>query len=284
MKKTINVLVVGVPTAGLEVQAWRRLATFKIQKKKPKVSTSKLFESFKRGSTNQLRKRVAKAIEESGELLRRDITAHVEDAGEIIPEQFAKRFEGKYGLDENDMLGLSEEFAALCEGKDLVVLLGGDHAGGLLLYALEGNVARFDEHSDSCATPLTCSPGVLRNNYVCTAIRLGLKTEKEIQGVGVREGEQTYELASHATNADIFDIDLDVIAPKYGIATRHSKGNLSPDALVGAIRANCPRVVGFFEAVPEHDASGADTGKVDEKTQTLIEQLAIEAAINCKKR
>ncbi len=280
MKKTINVLIVGIPTAGLETQAWRRLATFKIRGKKPKVSTSKLFESFKRGATNQLRKRVAKAIEESGELLRRDITAHVEDAEEIIPEQFSKRFEGKYGLDETEMLGLAEEFVGLCEGKDLVILLGGDHTGGLLLYALDGKVARFDEHSDSCDTPLTCPPGVLRNNYVCTAIRLGLKTAGEIQGVGVREGTQTYELVSHASNADIFDIDLDVIAPKYGITTRHSKGNLSPDTLVGAIRANHPKAIGFFEACLDDEASG----KSDEKAIQLIETLAIEAAINCGKR
>ncbi len=274
MKKTIRVLVAGVPTCGLETQAWRKNATFKVRGKKPEVPTSKLFESFKPGATNRLRKRVVAALKESGELLRRDITAEVDDLGEIIPEEFARQFQGEYGLKEEDLVALAKQFAEQCKDYDLAVLLGGDHAGGLLLYAIEGKLARFDEHSDSCATPLACPSGVMRNNYVCTAIRAELKKAEEIKGVGVRQGEAPYEVALFAKDCSILDFDLDVLAQKYGVKSRYSKGNLSPDALVGAIRMNSPKAIGIFEFVDG-----------DEVARELVEKLAIEAAIAaCKKR
>ncbi len=267
MRKVVNVIVAGVPTAARDVQEWRSKATFKIGGRKPTTPVSKLFQSFSPGVTDELRERVVRGLSESGALARRDITASVEDAGEFLLEG-PYRFNGSVGLDESEMTGLCREFAAECSGRDLVVLVGGDHAGGLLLYGFEGKVARFDEHSDACATPATCQAGVTRNNYVCVAIRAGLKLQGEITCVGVREGESPCETVRSASGAGVLDIDLDVLTEKHGIKTRYGKGNLSPDDLIHAVRLNKPRAIGFFEATPG-----------DEKAIALVEKLVVEAAI-----
>ncbi len=266
-------MVAGVPTAGLPAQGWRHKVTFKVRGKTPEAPADKLFEAFVPGETNRLRRRVVRALKESGELSVRGVSVEVDDLGEIIPEGLASRnFQGSFGLGESEMVEAAKQFAEESKGYDLSILVGGDHAGALLLYGFEGRVARFDEHSDSCDSPDTCPKPVMRNNYVCAAIRVGLKSAGEILGVGIREGKGPYETVPHAKDCSVLDIDLDVLAQKHGVKTRYSKGNLSPDDLVGAVRANAPRAIGFFEAV-----------EGDEAALALVEKLAVEAAIACAK-
>ncbi len=273
MAKVVRVLVAGVPVVSLPTQAWRKKATFKIGGKKPQPPSSKLYESFAPGATKELRKRFVREFQASLEFSQRNMKVEAEDFGEVLPDQPIRAFEGQIGLDEGEMAGLAQGFAEACEGFDLAIILGGNHAGGFLLYALPGKVARFDEHSDSCETPDTCNPGVARNSYVCAAIRNGLKSADEIVGVGVRQGKSPYEIASRAEGCSVFDVDVDVFAQKYGIKSAYGKGALSPDALVGAIRANKPKAMGFFEMV-----------EGDEKAFELIVQLSIEAAIAIVKK
>ncbi len=73
---------------------------------------------------------------------------------------------------------------------------------------------------------------------------------------------------THAHEADILDIDVDVLAEKHGVKTRYSHGTLSPDDLVGAVRRNKPRAIGVFEM---------EQG--DEKAAALVEKLCVEAVI-----
>ncbi len=264
MKKTVRLLLFGVPTVGLDTQAWRSKATFKVAGKKPKVDLSKKFESFKPGLTNALRKRVVKSLNNSVELLRRDITAEVDDGGELYYNA-PRKFEGDTGLDEDEMMFLCEALRGSIANYDAVMIIGGDHAGGMILYALDGKVCRFDQHSDSCAKPLECPAGeVSRNTYVCAAIRRRLKKAADIVGVGVREGESAYPIEAVCSDAKIIDIDLDVIAPKYGIKTDYNKGVLSPDILVGAVRKCSPFGLGVFEVI-DGDENAAAQNPVEVK-------------------
>lgn len=268
--KKIRVLIAGVPSVGLPTQEWRSRMTFKVKGKVPQASLSNRFEAFVPGTTDWLREKIALRLQESVELLQRNIVADVEDAGEFF-FQSPQKFVGKTGFKEEEMLELSKEFSQAARDFDLVLLVGGDHAGGVLLYALEGSVARFDQHSDACATPAACGSEVSRNNYVCAAVR-SLKKENEIVGVGVREGEACYPLAAHAKNCSIFDIDLDVLAPQHGVETEYNKGKLSTQDLVGAIRSNRPSAIGIFEVV-----------KGDRKAAEIIGMLAVEAIIAAAK-
>ena len=268
MKKTIKVLVAGVPSVGREMQEWRKKMTFKVSGRKPQAPADKRFEAFELGLTNWIRKKTIKSLQNSVELLRRDIIADVQDAGEIILPDAPAKYEGKVGFDEESMVALSKEFARVCKDYDVVILLGGDHAGGMLLYALEGKVARFDQHSDACETPQTCSnEEVARNTYVCAAIR-ALKKEEDIYGIGIREGKTPYQRVEGVVDVPIFDIDLDVLAEKYAIKTAYNKGKLSPDDLVAAVRKNKPRAIGIFEIV-----------KDDAKAALLVEKLCEETVI-----
>ena len=246
--------------------------TFKVRGKVPQASLSNRFEAFVPGTTDWLREKVALRLQESVELLQRNVSVGVEDAGEFFFPS-PQRFVGKTGFAEEEMLSLAREFAEKAKGFDLVLLLGGDHAGGLLLYSLPGAVARFDQHSDACATPQKCGNEVSRNNYVCAAVRSGLKREGEIIGVGVREGQACYPLAAHAKNCSVFDIDLDVLSPQYGVQTEYNKGKLSPQDIVGAIRSNRPKAIGIFEVV-----------KGDGKAAEVAATFAVEAAIAAAKR
>ncbi len=188
----ISVKIAGVPSVGSPIQEWRKRSTFKVKGRKPDVPASKEFEAFVAGTTTWIRKRAANGIQESPEISRRDISVRVEDIGEFMLED-ATRYEGRVGFDEIELLALTREFASACADADVVILLGGDHAGGMLLYGLPGNVARFDEHSDGCDSPSTCPAGeVARNNYVCAVIRNNLKQPQEIVGVGVREGKSSH--------------------------------------------------------------------------------------------
>ncbi|MBI5176603.1 hypothetical protein HY995_00785 [Candidatus Micrarchaeota archaeon] len=275
MRKQVSVFLAGVPSVAIPTQEWRKRQTFRIAGRKPKVPSDKLFESFAGNETGWLRGRVKAALEGSVALLRRDISAIVTDGGEFHYDA-PRKFEGSSGLDEGEMAALAREFSQAASASDLAILLGGDHAGGILLYALPGKVARFDEHSDCCANPLACPRGeIARNNYVCAAVRNGFKKPEEIEGVGIREGAAFHPFVQRASGARVLDIDLDVLAEKFGIETEYGKGKLSPDDLVSAIRTNSPAAIGIFEAA-----------KGDAKAAELVERLCVEAvaAVAKKKR
>jgi len=248
MKKTVRLAIVGIPVISRPTQAWRERATFKVRGEKPKVSKDKLFECFSPRATDWLRRELVSCLKESPALLQRDIAAEVTDLGEVMLEP-EETFEGRFGLNEEELVGLAHEFATACKGFDAVFAAGGDHAGGLVFYGLPGRVARFDQHSDACGEPLSCGTGeVSRNNYVCAAIRNGLKAAEEITGLGVREGEAPYALEQSVNSADLIDVDIDVFDEKHGFTAEYNKGRLSPDDVVGTIRKCRPRAVGFFEA------------------------------------
>ncbi len=269
MDKQLSVLVAGIPIQGVPVEEWRKRVTFKVAGRTPKTPKSRLAESFVPGCTNWLRKPVVRRLQESGRLAGLGVVVQVQDAGELVGGAVAG---DKGGVKEDELLELAAEFAQMCKDVDLALLFGGDHTGGLLLYSLGGQVARFDEHSDSCAKPMDCSTGfVQRNNYVCSAIHCGLKKPAEIVGVGVREGESPYPLAPFAKNASVLDVDVDVLADAFGFKTDYSKGRLSPDDLVGAVRSNSPSALGFFEAV-------AGDPKAVAFACTLAEEAAVAAA------
>lgn len=272
MEKILKVLVAGIPISAQPIQEWRKNSTFKVAGKAPKVRKRLLAEEFVPGTTRWLRKPIVKALKDSALLFQRDFKTEVTDLGELtIPDM--DDTEGK-GIPETQLVQLAKDFAIRAQGFDLTILLGGDHTGGLLLYGFVGKVARYDEHSDACMTPDTCPSGsVERNNYVCAAIRNGLKIESTVLGVGVREGDAPYQITTHAQGASVMDIDVDVIAQKFGIKSDYSKGTLSPDDLVGAVRKSQPLVLGLFEMV-----------EPDKLALKLAVELCEEAAVAATKR
>lgn len=270
MRKTIRFAIAGCPVVAIPVQKWRERQTFKVAGKKPVAGKDKRFEAFVPGATNWLRKRIADSLRESPELLKRDVVVEVTDLGEAMLEP-EHDFQGAYGLPEDEMAGLAREFAESAKGFDCVMLVGGDHTAGLVLYGLPGRVARFDEHSDACAVPLKCgNDEVTRNNFVCCAIRNRLKAEGDIVGIGVREGEASYQIVENVgpQGCDVLDVDIDVFAEKHGFVSDYGKGRLSPDDVVGAIRKARPAALGLFEVIDG-----------DERAAEFAEQLAEELAL-----
>ena len=234
------------------------------------MKKSELVQTFREGCTGWLRRPVIRALSKSTRLPDRGIVCKVVDAGEFsfgLPPDAG-------GLPEEGMLKLAREFSEKARGFDLVLLLGGDHSGGLLLYGLPGTVCRYDEHSDSCTSPQTCGDGLVRrNDYVCAAIRGGLKDPTQIYGVGVRAGQSPYQIKPFADTCSIMDVDVDVLSQSWKIKSDYDKGTLSPDDLVGAIRRNAPAALGFFEAI-EGDGLAAE----------LACRLSLEAAAAAGKR
>jgi hypothetical protein len=262
MTRELSVMVAGVPTAAVPAQEWRARAHFNIRGREPKLKKWEMMQTFREGCTKWIRKPVIRNLQDSAQLSDMNVVANVVDAGEFLfglPKDST-------GLPEEEMLGLANDFFEQSKEFDAVILLGGDHSGGLLLYGLPGMVARYDQHSDSCTEPTKCGDGLIkRNDYVCAAIRNGLKTPSEIIGVGVRSGQSPYPIAPFASSCPIMDVDVDVLSLSWGIKSDYDKGTLSPSDLVGAIRRNRPTALGIFETV-----------EGDSKAVELASTLSIE--------
>ncbi len=276
MKKIVSVLVAGIPInsspVGFSGTGGKKATKY--------ISNSKVLEEkYFRNGTDWIRKPLVKSIKTDLELIRRDIEVQITDFQECFVDNQDRV---NSGFDEQSMLENAKEFEQESSKFDLVIVVGGDHTGGIYLYAFDGNVIRFDEHSDSCKNPKECERGFIqRNNYVCSVIRNKLKNENQITGIGIREGEFVYqkgiknnsfEKVDEKTNY-IFDLDIDVFAQKYNMKSDYSKGILAPSDFIGFIRKYGPNVMGFFE-IKENDKNAYE----------LIYQSSIEAVVQVAKK
>jgi arginase family enzyme len=151
--------------------------------------------------------------------------------------------------------------AKLSRTYDLLLVVGGNHAAALPLYAVPGRVARFDAHTDADENPL------LRNtSYVYHAVKEGglkkpgLVTHYSAEHYSVkRPQEPRINLGSPeqalSAEAHVVDIDVDALHRKYETATYETDAMLVSQ-FGPVVMRSAPKIVGVFEYYPHADKHG----------------------------
>ncbi|MCD6522353.1 MAG: hypothetical protein J7K68_01270 [Candidatus Diapherotrites archaeon] len=230
------------------------------------------YEYFSRGLLDNIRKEVINHIKNNSH--RFNCQVEVTDAKDIFhedhtsPKIYAAGKKGDY-IDADVVKQLGEKIKQLKDTHDLVVVIGTKHTGAAFLYTVDGNVARFDAHTDRAEYG---SPGEFNYaNYVDRIIKEGIKEEQDIKDYGVR-GKK---IPKRKVDAEIFDIDMDVFSGKYEMQDMYDVGKARiPD--IGRHIENSKRIhtIGFFEYWPEMDEH--HTGLRTIKALTLAAMRAIE--------
>ncbi len=155
-----------------------------------------------------------------------------------------------------------KEFLKRVQDYDLVVAIGANHLGGIVLYEENDIVARLDYHSDfstSDAVILDYASymvWVKRNIQDIAVTNYFVKYAESggIFGEEGRIGDGQYARANH------FDIDVDCFNRRFMIQNvyTHDQGpsEATPEMMLDMIKEAMPRKIGIWEYRPERD-SGA---------------------------
>ncbi len=211
------------------------------------------------GNTNNLRKDLEELIIDSSQ------GVEVIDLGELITDKLVEFYE------QYEQLGIAAKHIITDSEADITLVVGGNHAGALPLYFLDGNVIRADAHGDAFAGKIASDKRsndfVYGGNYMFFVDIKGLKNENEITNVGISVGPSrvTYkggiigarlsvdDLLDHKApkNVGLVDIDMDVFDPSYTLPYTFERSNLRAEDLARVIGKSKPRIVGMFECVAE---------------------------------
>lgn len=160
-----------------------------------------------------------------------------------------------YHFTQSELNTLAEQLKHIKSDSDLLILLGGDHTGGYILYHLPGVVVRFDNHTDRVEWYDKSVPIVSCATYVSAALDSGIKKENEI--IEYKPDELVKRLSTKADS--IFDVDFDAFPEDLHIISQqrgYEHGQASPTNLYQTLQTFNPSSLGFFEYYPEDDIEG----------------------------
>lgn len=165
----------------------------------------------------------------------------------------------------------------------LLIIIGVSHAFGYAMYGLPGKVVRYDAHGD-----VVDGYGIANRigraeynhinftNYVYRAVEYKLKAKAKICNHGISPFiglSGRFLGAKHeepCRNAEIFDIDVDVLHRDYGIRCFNDQGFIKEHQLYEQVQLSRPKVIGIFEYSMDNDRYG--------EGKRILAKLVVDAA------
>jgi len=220
--KELKIGIIGIP--------------IQLEKKQKRLS-----EFFKPGLTDFLRAKTKKFIQTK--IKGENILIKILDLGELFDKKYKLASDGELvGISKSCLDKLVEELKRKMEGIDFLIVYGGAHTGGYLLYNLPGKIERFDLHEDDDNINIPFHTSYM--NYVSTIKDHSDLSNHNLPGLL----DEIFDRSSVDANVGrIFDIDIDYYNSTEYCKLKKEDEERNFNRIISAIKKAKPKVIGLFE-------------------------------------